>query len=343
MVKNIIYIRRESIDNEFRAPLTPNDIKILIKNGFIIYVQSCLNRIFNDEEYNISGATITNKSWFDEIFNDAIIIGIKELTNLEKLNNNIHIYFSHSFKNQINSEYILNQFINSNSKLYDFEYFLDNKKRLIAFGYYSGLVGSILGLKQFLNRINKKPNLSNLKPWNSFDEMCDFVENNTNNNINIAVIGANGRCGNGVKLILDLFNLNYTIIDKTSDISNLKKYDIVYNSILLDEKYDKIWFDEKTIFDKDIVIVDISCDYSKINNPIKLYNKSTSWEVPVFKYNKYVDIIGIDNLPSLLPKESSEYFSSKLVDLLLKFNEDSNNYWKNTLNIYYDKANKYKN
>ena len=36
MVKNVIYIRRESIDNEFRAPLTPNDIKILINNGFII-------------------------------------------------------------------------------------------------------------------------------------------------------------------------------------------------------------------------------------------------------------------------------------------------------------------
>ena len=343
MVKNIIYIRRESIDNEYRTPLIPNDIKILINNGFIIYVQSCINRIYTDDVYKNSGAIITSEKWYNSKFNNAIIIGIKELNNLEKLNNNTHIYFSHTFKNQINSEYILKKFINSNSQLYDFEYFLENNKRLIAFGYYSGLVGAILGLKQYFNKLSESKILENLKPWNSFDDIYNYVKDDINKNISIAIIGANGRCGSGVRLILDKFNLEYTSIDRNGNISNLKEFDIVYNCILLDEKYDKVWFDKKTNFEKDLVIVDISCDYSKLNNPIKLYNNSTSWELPVFKYNKYVDIIAIDNLPSLLPKESSNYFSNKLTELLLQFNEDPNNYWKNTLDIYYDKSNKYKN
>ena len=347
MVKNIIYIRKESIDNEYRTPLIPNDIKILIDYEYIIYVESCLNRIYKDAEYKKCGAIITSEKWYESKFNNAIIIGIKELDNLEKLNNNTHIYFSHTFKNQINSEYILKQFINSNSQLYDFEYFLENNKRLIAFGYYSGLVGAILGLKQYFNKLSESKILKNvilnLHPWNSFNDIYNYVKDDINKNISIAIIGSNGRCGNGVRLILDKLNLEYTSIDRTSDISNLKNFDIVYNCILLDEKYDKVWFDKKTNFEKDIVIVDISCDYSKINNPIKIYNNSTTWKEPIFKYNKYVDIIAIDNLPSLLPKESSDYFSNKLTELLLQFNEDPNNYWKNTLNIYYEKTNKYKN
>jgi NAD/NADP transhydrogenase alpha subunit len=35
--------------------------------------------------------------------------------------------------------------------------------------------------------------------------------------------------------------------------------------------------------------------------------------------NEFVDIISISNLPSLMPKESSDYFSEKCVELLLNF------------------------
>ena len=114
---------------------------------------------------------------------------------------------------------------------------------------------------------------------------------------------------------------------------------------MLDEKYDLVWFDKNTIFNKNIVIVDISCDYNKINNPLKLYFNLTSWEEPVYKYNRYVDIIAINNLPSLLPKESSDEFSNIFKDLLLDYNNDSNNdskkYWSNNLNIYLSKIDKF--
>ena len=161
------------------------------------------------------------------------------------------------------------------------------------------------------------------------------------NDVKIGIIGANGRCGKGVQFILDKLNIKYIKIIKENNSENKSEincdFDIIFNCILLDEKYDKTWFDQNTVFIKDIVIIDISCDYQKNNNPIKLYNNSTSWKDPVFVYNKFVDIIAIENLPSLLPYESSINFSNKCTDLLLQY---GNNIWKNNLEIFYNAINK---
>jgi saccharopine dehydrogenase (NAD+, L-lysine-forming) len=166
--KYIIYIRSENI-NEYRTPIIPKDLYLLINNGYIVYIQNSSHRIYSNNEYIKYGGIITTEEWYSPRFKDAIIIGIKELSNLEKLDNHTHMYFSHNFKNQNNSEYILSKFINSNSELYDFEYILDNSnKRYIAFGYYSGLVGGILGLKQYYNKINYIDNLKNLNYWISY-------------------------------------------------------------------------------------------------------------------------------------------------------------------------------
>jgi saccharopine dehydrogenase (NAD+, L-lysine-forming) len=175
--------------------------------------------------------------------------------------------------------------------------------------------------------------------------MINYLVNNIHleffNDIKIGIIGANGRCGKGVQFILDKLNIKYIKIIKEIyceiNCEKMTDFDIIFNCILLDEKYDKTWFDHNTVFIKDIVIIDISCDYQKDNNPIKLYNNSTSWKEPVFVYNKFVDIIAIENLPSLLPYESSINFSNKCTDLLLQY---GNNIWKNNLEIFYNAINK---
>ena len=191
--------------------------------------------------------------------------------------------------------------------------------------------------------LNKRLNINNLIPWNSYKEMLNTVQLKLDTNLSICIIGPNGRCGLGVQYVLKELSLSYDLLNK-SDLINediLRKYDIVYNCILLDEKYNKIWFDKNTNFNKSIIIVDISCDYSKVNNPILLYNNATNWVEPVFNYSEFVDIIAIDNLPSLLPKESSDSFSNTFFNLLLEHAEDPNNYWINNLNVFLEKINKY--
>jgi saccharopine dehydrogenase (NAD+, L-lysine-forming) len=363
-----LYIRKELNKYEKRTAIVPKDIENLKNNNFIIYVESSENRIYNDNLYHDKGAIITNLKWYDDFFNDALIIGLKDFDDQDMLNNHIHIYFSHSYKNQYNSKITLNYFKISSSIIYDLEFFKNNiNKRLTSFGFYAGFVGGSLGLMQYYSKKNNNKNISSLKYWNdSYSIKNDIIklinEGNKNNNfisviknrcnsifkiksndnlfnnlydLKIGIIGSNGNCGNGVKNILDDLNFNYISINKDNiNLFNLKEFDILFNCILLDENYNKIWFDENTIFEKNIIIVDISCDFTKKNNPVQLYYKNTTFEFPVYSYNEYVDIIAIDNLPSLLPKDSSDYFSDKFIELLLDYKDDSNNYWKNNKQIF---------
>uniref|UniRef100_A0A6C0KP99 Alanine dehydrogenase/pyridine nucleotide transhydrogenase N-terminal domain-containing protein n=1 Tax=viral metagenome TaxID=1070528 RepID=A0A6C0KP99_9ZZZZ len=334
-----IFVRREKYPNEHRTPLTPNDVDLLIRSGIVVYIQSSISRAFSDEEYEKVGAILTPYSWISPPFKDSLILGIKELEYIDSLNGHTHAYFSHSFKNQKDSVKILNNFLFSKSDLYDFEYFLDSrKKRTIAFGFHAGQVAAILGVLEYLKGL---PPI--LTPWSSFQKMLESVEpflQNANANANakpisIGILGLEGRCGQGVKSVLNLLNLPFTQLTRESHTDSFKNFDIFYNCILLDESYQGIWFSEKTRFNKPITIVDVSCDSSKPNNPIKLYTKSTTWESPVYKYNDLVSIIAIDNMPSLLPKESSYSFSKSLTQELL--NEDSH-IWENALFLFYEKA-----
>ncbi len=336
-----IYVRKEYLNYEIRTPITPQDVSILINHGFNIYVESSTNRIYSDTEYVKSGATITNEPWYN--FPNYLIIGLKQLNHLDKLNYSSHMYFSHSYLNQSDSELILKSFGNSHSLLFDLEFFLDsNLIRLVTFGFWAGSIGTILALKQYYNKVNQLENINNLKYFNNFNQLLNFVSDiKLNPDIKIGIIGPNGNCGKGAQQILNLLGLKYIVLNKNFDSNMLLDLDIIINCIKLSPDYNKIWFESNTKFYKPVVISDISCDYSKPNNPIKIYNNGTTWINPIYSYNNLVDVISIDNLPSLLPKESSDDFSKNLTKLLLDLENDINKFWENNMLIYIEKITKY--
>ena len=335
----LIYLRCEINENEKRTPIIPTDVPKLMENGFSVFIETSKNRIFTDNEYLNQGAIITNKPWFHPDFQFALIIGLKDIRELDKLNNHKHLYFAHCYKNQHNSQVILNSFLNSKSIIYDFEYFYNShNKRLISFGLYAGITGALLTLLHYSLK-QSGSRLSNLSHWNDiYDVLRELYENkHLFEDLTIGIIGANGNCGNGVTFILDKLDLQYVSYDRNSDKSNLKNSDFLFNCINLNELSSELWFDKDSVFDKSIIICDISCDYSKQNNPIQIYSENTTWENPVFQYNEFVDIIAINNLPSLLPKESSQFFSSKCIELINDIANDDNHYWINNERVFYDK------
>ena len=395
----MIYLRNERNRNELRTPIIPNDIPKLLNMGFVVYLESSCHRIYTDSEYTACGAIVTNDKWYNEKFKKAMIVGLKELENMDRLNKHTHMYFAHCYKNQAGSRGILKQFARSGSYLYDFEYFLEPNtnntdrnasftplnlratlpinelqgnppmedcpilnlhrcKRIISFGFYAGMVGCVLGLEQSLSKRYYAKNISNLQCWESKEHMMENIikyitrdqdqdqhqdqdrdqhqdqdrdqdrdqdqdqDKGVVTPLNIAIIGAKGNCGTGVKNILRHLIMLYKIKikrDENPDKSCLHKYDIVFNCINLKETCEEVWFSPETRFEKPIVIVDISCDYSKSNNPIAIYTEPTTWVEPVYSYNSYVDIIAINNLPSLLPRDSSNYFSGKCVELAKQY------------------------
>lgn len=342
-----LFLRKEFIENEYRVVLNPQDVGKLIKNGFTIFIEKSPNRIYKEEEYEKYGAFITEKKWYSSCFKNFLIIGLKELDCYDFLEGHKHCFFSHFLKNQNNSSFFLKKFKNSNSLLYDFEFFFEkeSQKRLLSFGFYAGIIGGFLGLYQLYFKNKYKKDIHNLNYWKNEKDMFQHIESNyfkefsKFKNIRIGLVGAEGNCGSGVIYTLNQYKLEYIKITKM-DISeqkyDLTSFDILYNCIKLDQSYNYVWFSEKTLFNNDIIIVDISCDNKKINNPISIYNSNTTWNCPIYKYKNKVDIIAIDNLPSLLPKDSSDYFSNKCCNLLHDFQNDDNNYWSQCLSYYHN-------
>lgn len=322
----LIYLRAETYPNEFRSPLVPEDINTLKMYSHKIYVERSDTRFIPNDLWTKAGAELTDKKWYEQP-PETIIVGLKELDNIHKLNKHIHIYFSHSLNGQSNANRILSAFKQSDSLLYDLEYFRDkDNKRTLAFGFYAGLVAATLGLTQHYNRLNGHDDIHNLSYWNSKAEMMEFCRFDKSSKI--AIIG-NGRCSKGVQHLLEALNIKYTIIDKEEPLIP-QNYDILFNCILLNSDFNKVCVSENTILEKQLLIVDISCDYTKVNNPFPIYSNGTTWGNPVLNINK-VSIIAIDNLPSLLPKESSTEFSIKLTNLLTRYGDEE---WLRNFNIY---------
>ena len=325
-----LYLRSESYKNEQRTPLIPSDIHELVEAGMSVVVQRSLHRIFSDAEYaGIPGVTLTNKEWFEPEFQEHLIVGIKELSDLSKLNHHTHMYFSHSFKGQEGSHAVLDAFSSSKSILYDFEFLTDELgTRVIAFGYFAGLVGAALGLQQFAIQPQGQL-LGPLDTWNSFEELIASLPRLEE--LKIAIIGPSGRCGTGVQTVLNRMKLQATEFTREYPPTHLEDFDIVYNCIQLDESYSSVWITQNSIFQTPTTLIDISCDASKRNNPISVYRAATSWESPVVYPLPNLCIIAIDNLPSLLPRESSVAFSNQLKGLLLSSDTTG---WERALNTY---------
>jgi saccharopine dehydrogenase (NAD+, L-lysine-forming) len=303
-----LYLRKETKEKEYRTPLTPQDCAILIKNNYKIQFEPSSTRCYKDDEYELAGCVSTP---INRIDSHAIIMGLKEfnMTELALLNKK-HFYFSHAFKGQENSHHIINLFKENNGHIYDYEYIIDeNGRRVIAFGYWAGFAGMYLGLLQY-----QDPTMRELAPMTA-SEIRDVLRKYTAKP-KITICGAHGRCGRGCLELLKLINIIPHICEKGERIP--EDTEIFINAIYLSPDSTVVFFDDVSIanYKKLRIIVDISCDIHAKNNPIQLdYPKG--WLTKYTKYTDNIDIICIDNLPSLLPKDSSEEFSKKLTELFL--------------------------
>ncbi|MCH2096676.1 MAG: saccharopine dehydrogenase, partial [Rhodobacteraceae bacterium] len=77
------------------------------------------------------------------------------------------------------------------------------------------------------------------------------------------------------------------------------------------------------------VIGDISCDPDSDFSPIKVYDQATTWAEPARRVhsNPALDVTAIDNLPSLLPAESSEDFAEQLLPHLATLDALNEGVW----------------
>lgn len=342
-----IHLRAETKPLEARAALTPTTAKQLIDAGFEVFVEESDQSFFDSSEYAKFGAVIVPFASWKTAPKDRIILGLKELPENETFPLvHEHIQFAHCYKHQAGWQNILRRFPEGSGTLYDLEFLEDeNGRRVAAFGYYAGFAGAAIGVLDwsFKQTHPDSDNLPGVSPYTSEQELVvetteklkSAVESNGGQYPSCLVIGALGRCGSGA---LDFFRKvgipegllqkwDMAETSKGGPFVEIANSDIFVNCIYLSKPIPPfINFELLNKKDRNLrSIVDVSADTTNPHNPIPVYTVATVFNEPTVPVETTtgpkLSVCSIDHLPSLLPREASEFYSKDLMPSLLQLPE----------------------
>ncbi|QKX56927.1 uncharacterized protein TRUGW13939_04035 [Talaromyces rugulosus] len=345
-----VWLRAETKPAEARSALTPTTAKALLDAGYDVTVERSSQSIFNDDEFAAIGARLVDEgSWVKDAPKNTYILGLKELPEDEFPLEHVHISFAHCYKKQAGWETVLSRWPRGGGVLLDLEFLTDEVgRRVAAFGYSAGYAGSALAIKTWAWQLTegKGQPLPSEKPYpneasliESVKKVLETGKQKAGRSPKVLVIGALGRCGSGaVQFAKDVGIPDSDIIKW--DLEETKKggpfkeivqdADIFINCIYLSAKIPP-FINSESLASPDrtlSVVCDVSADTTNPNNPVPIYDITTTFDKPTVPVNIPVgnaalplDVISIDHLPSLLPRESSEMFSEALLPSLLQLKD----------------------
>ncbi len=195
----IIGILKET-DSHFdkRVPITPyyaKKIKALYPH-IEIKVQPSEQRVFSNAEYENAGITLSKN------LNDCdVLIGIKKPILETLIPNKTYLFFAHVAKQQASHKKYFQEISKRKITLIDFEYFSnENGKRLTAFGYMAGIVGTY----HLINMLLKKQQNSFLpliENFQSAEQLIQFLKQKSIKPTKIVLTGK-GKVATGASYLL---------------------------------------------------------------------------------------------------------------------------------------------
>ena len=233
-------IREGKVPSDRRVALLPQQcVEVMNQYPHVeIFVQPSDVRCITNKEYVAVGIPLK-----EDLSACDILLGIKEVPIHQLIAHKTYLFFSHTIKMQPHNQKLLQAIVEKSITMIDYEALRNtHEKRIIAFGYFAGIVGAY---NTFL-LLGKKYELYKLKSaYKCFDiaELISELKKVTIPTLKIVLTGA-GRVGNGAELILKEMN-----IQKVSPNDFLtKKYDhSVYTQI-------------------------VSCDYNQANDKDKAWD-----------------------------------------------------------------------
>ncbi len=336
----IVWLRAETKENEHRTPLTPDDARSLRQHGIDVAVEQSTQRIFPDREYADAGCRLVAAGSWADAPEHAFILAIKELPADTAPLRHRHIYFGHAYKGQPGGVELLQRFVSGGGTLLDIEFLTDEAgRRLSAFGFWAGFAGAALGLDQWLLRqASNGGKLARQKPYDNQQLLVQHLRVRMDEHLangrqppRPVVVGALGRCGRGAVSLFDSVALPVERWDVEETAPGgpfpaLLEHDLLVNSVLVSGEIPpfltarEIGRTNRRLS----VIADVSCDPGNPGNPLPIYDRVTTFEDPVLRVIDAVnplDIIAVDHLPSLLPRESSIDFSGQLTPWIARLAE----------------------
>jgi len=360
-------IREGKVPPDARVPLTPDQCRLVAAQFEVeVVVQPSPTRCFSDSEYEAAGVVLQ-----EDLSDCDVLLGVKEVPVAQLMAGKTYLFFSHTVKKQPHNRRLLQAILEQKIRLIDFERITDERgDRLIAFGFYAGLVGAHNGLWAYGQR-TRLFSLPRMYQCHDYAEVKSHYSQLRLPPLRIVLTGS-GRVAFGAirnlhdmgihqvsprdflkkdfdrPIFTQLFAHDYVqhrdgprIFDKAhfyahgdEYVSTFKPYahraDIFINGIYYDPKAPK-FFTLEDMAEEGFslqVIADISCDIapnasvpttirpSTIAEPVYGIHRYTGQECPPFSAEA-VDVMAIDNLPSELPRDSSEFFGRQLMENVL--------------------------
>lgn len=328
------WLRAETKKNEFRRAIVPEDAKKLLAAGHEVVVEDWIDSIIPTKDYQAVGCEVAPALSWVNAPKETIVVGLKALPeNIDQFIHR-HIYFAHVYKEQDGWKEIMQKFADGGGEIYDLEFMTDeNGRRTSAFGYWAGYVGAALGalLANLDPQSGALTALEQRQYFRSQEDLIKFIKQSTQGKSGEGiVIGSAGRSGKGAMDCLKELNWSVTGWDKLDTavggpFSEILNFDLFVNCVLAMKKMPP-FIDRATLTknEKLKVISDVSCDPDSDCNMVPLYDRATTLGNlyhTVSEGKSSVKLTAIDNLPSILPYESSVDFSSQLINHIVNFDE----------------------
>lgn len=334
-----LWVRAEQRNNEERVGITPEGAAALIQSGITITVEESSTRCLPIQGYIDAGCSTAPEHSWPSAPADAIIFGLKELPEDGTPLPHKHILFGHAYKGQPSGQKLLKRFIAGGGSLYDLEYLVDpSGRRVAAFGYWAGYAGAAVALKCWAAQQRGEV----AGPVKTYSSSSKLIADLTLEFDAISaprpdalVIGALGRVGTGAADLCTKMGVSTTQWDMAETASGgpfpeILKHNIFFNCILA-RPGTPVFVPEtaKSATRALSVIGDIACDPDSDFSPIKVYDRTTTWDEPALRVadTPPLDVTAIDNLPSMLPTESSQDFAEQLLPSLLKLSDMTADVW----------------
>lgn len=345
-----IWLRAEDKPFERRTPCVPGDAAKLIAAGYKVVVETSDQRAMATEAYAAAGCEIADHGSWRNAPKEAFVLGLKELLDDTYPLHHRHIHFGHVFKGQPGAEQMLGRFRAGGGQLFDLECLVDETgRRIAAFGHWAGYAGAAVAVAAWCGQQRgAEPSLGALSHYASCadltDELSRALADVNGRKPEAMVIGALGRSGGGSVALFEELGLAVTKWDMAETQSGgpfpeILNHALFINCVLLAPGCPP--FVTKQMLDEPgrrlSVISDVSCDPGSAHNPLPIYDACTDFAAPTLRVAggpPPVDLIAIDHLPSMLPMESSEDYSSQLIGALLTLDKPEDGVWGRALDVF---------
>jgi alanine dehydrogenase len=190
-----------------RTAVTPNVATEILKKfpNVELFIQPSNLRAFKDDEYIAKGLTLK-----EDLSDCDILIGVKEVKIEALIPDKKYLFFAHIAKKQEHNKPLIKALMQKKITMVDYEYLTDKQnRRLVAFGYWAGVVGAYNGMRAWGLRTKE----FEIKPANEYHDKKEMYETLANLQIKPLkiVITGGGRVATGAVETLKAFGIKEVI------------------------------------------------------------------------------------------------------------------------------------